>query len=138
VLIETSIRKQLRLKAHTVTQVEETGTRMLVHIDGLGKRLSRCGVCRQRCREVHDIRTEREWRDLAMRKLPLKPRTARSSGWNVPAAECVLARELSWRGSSGACAGGEPGALDIPATTQAGALLRIKTVGLSSNRRVSY
>ena len=73
-LIETFIRKQLRLKAHTVTRVEESDTCLLVHIDRLGKRLLRCGVCRQRCLEVHDIRKEREWRDLSMRKLPLKLR----------------------------------------------------------------
>ena len=71
-LIETFIRKQLRLKAQTVTKVEETGECMRVHIDRLGQRLLRCGVCRRRCWQVHDIRTEREWRDLSMRKLPLK------------------------------------------------------------------
>jgi len=70
VLIETFIRKQLRLTAHTVIQVEETDEFMLVHIDRLGKRLLRCGVCRQRCREVHDVRREREWRDLSMRNCP--------------------------------------------------------------------
>lgn len=74
VRIETFIRKQLRLKAHTVTKVEETAGHMVVRIDRLGQRLLRCGVCRQRCREVHDIRREREWRDLSMRKLPLKLR----------------------------------------------------------------
>ena len=73
-LIETFIRKQLRLTAHTVTKVEETDEGMLVYIDRLGKRLLRCGVCRQRCLEVHDIRREREWRDLCIRKLPLKLR----------------------------------------------------------------
>src|SRR5437660_7919610 len=87
VFIETFIRKQLRLKAHTVTSVEETDECMLVHIDRLGKRLLRCGVCRQRCREVHDIRKEREWRELSMRKLPLKlryrPRRAESSRCRV-------------------------------------------------------
>jgi hypothetical protein len=36
VLIETFIRKQLRLKAHTVTKVEETDECMLVYIDRLG------------------------------------------------------------------------------------------------------
>src|SRR4051794_29947257 len=72
VLIETFIRKQLRLKAHTVSKVEETDDCMRVSIDRLGRRLLRCGVCGKRCREVHDIRREREWRDLSMRKLPLK------------------------------------------------------------------
>jgi hypothetical protein len=62
--IETFIRKQLRLKAHTVTKVEQTDEFMVVYIDRLGGRLLRCGVCRQRCREVHDLRSEREWRDL--------------------------------------------------------------------------
>ncbi len=70
VLIETFIRKQLRLKAHTVTQVEETDEAMIVHIDRLGGRLLRCGLCGLRCRQVHSIRKEREWRDLSMRKLP--------------------------------------------------------------------
>ena len=73
-LIETFIRKQLRLKAHTVTKVEETERYMIVHIDRLGSRLLRCGVCRQRCRKVHGMRKAREWRDLSMRKLPLKLR----------------------------------------------------------------
>jgi len=90
VLIETFIRKQLRLKAHTVAKVEEADDCMRVYIDRLGSRLLRCGVCGKRCREVHDIRKQREWRDLSMRKLPLKllyrprrvecPRRGRSPG----------------------------------------------------------
>ncbi len=122
VLIETFIRKQLRLKAHTVTNVEETGEHMVVHIDRLGKRLLRCGVCRRRCLKVHDIRTERKWRDLSMRKLPLKLRyrprrvecprcgvRVEDFPWSEPWARvrtalanavAVLARELSLRGTA--------------------------------------
>jgi transposase len=122
VLIETFIRKQLRLKAHTVTQVEETDECMIVHIDRLGGRLLRCGVCRQRCREVHSVRKEREWRDLSMRKLPLKLRyrprrvvcprcgvRVEDFPWAEPWARvttalanavAVLARELSWQGTA--------------------------------------
>jgi len=122
VLIETFIRRQLHLKAHTVTKVEETDECMLVHIDRLGKRLLRCGVCRQRCLEVHDIRKEREWRDLSMRKLPLKLRyqprrvecprcgvRVEDFPWAEPWARvttalsnavAVLARELSWQGTA--------------------------------------
>lgn len=121
-LIETFIRKQLRLKAHTVTKVEETGECMLVHIDRLGQRLLRCGVCRRRCLDVHDIREERTWRDLSMRKLPLKlcyrPRRVECPRcgvrvedfpWAEPWARvttalsnavAVLARELSWQGTA--------------------------------------
>jgi transposase len=73
-LMETFMRKQLGLKAHTVTRVEESGGYLIVHIDRLGGRLLRCGVCRQRCRKVHSVRKAREWRDLSMRKLPLKLR----------------------------------------------------------------
>lgn len=120
VLIETFIRKQLRLKAHTVTRVEEIEDAMIVHIDRLGKRLLRCGVCRLRCREVHSIRQEREWRDLWMRKLLLKLRyrprrvecprcgvRVESFPWAEPWARVTtalanavarLARELSWQG----------------------------------------
>ena len=121
-LIETFIRKQLRLKAHTVTKVEETDDCMRVNIDRLGSRLLRCGVCGKRCREVHDIRKQREWRDLSMRKLPLKllycPRRVKCPRCGVrveefPWAEswarvttalsnavAVLARELSWQGTA--------------------------------------
>src|ERR1700694_3926196 len=122
VLIETFIRKQLRLKAHTVTKVEETEEFMVVYIDRLDRRLLRCGVCRQRCQEVHDLRTEREWRDFAMRKLPLKlcyrPRRVECPRcgvrvedfpWAQPWARvttalanavAMLARELSWQGTA--------------------------------------
>ena len=51
-LIQTFIRKQLGLKAHTVTDVEETEECMIVRIDRLGERLLRCGVCGQRCHNV--------------------------------------------------------------------------------------
>jgi transposase len=122
VLIETFIRKQLRLKAHTVTRVEETDESMVVYIDRIGRRLLRCGVCRQRCREVHSTRPEREWRDLAMRKLPLKLRycprrvdcprcgvRVEDFPWAQPWARvttalsnavAALARELSWQGTA--------------------------------------
>ena len=120
--IETFIRKQLCLKAHTVTRVEETDECMRVYIDRLGSRLLRCGVCGKRCREVHDIRKQREWRDLSMRKLPLKllyrprrlecPRCGvrvEEFPWAEPWARvttalsnavAVLARELSWQGTA--------------------------------------
>jgi len=71
VLIETFIRKQLRLKAHRVTRVETNEESMIIEIDQLGNRRLRCGVCRKPCRRVHSIRKWREWRDLAMRKLRL-------------------------------------------------------------------
>ncbi|MGH9993048.1 MAG: ISL3 family transposase [Nitrososphaera sp.] len=95
---------------------------MLVYIDRLGGRLLRCGVCRQRCRQVHSVRPEREWRDLSMRKLPLKllyrPRRVEcprcgvrveDGPWAEPWARvttalsnavALLARELSWQGTA--------------------------------------
>jgi transposase len=122
VLIETFIRKQLRLKAHTVTKVEESDAGLLVNIDRLGQRLLRCGVCRQRCRAVQSVRPAREWRDLSMRKMALtlryRPRRVDCPRcgvrvevvpWAEPWARvttalanavAVLARELSWRGTA--------------------------------------
>lgn len=122
VLIETFIRKQLRLKAHRVTQVEETDEGLIVHIDRLGGRLLRCGVCRQRCREIHSIRKQRQWRDLSMRQAALqlryRPRRVNCPRcgvrveefpWAEPWARvttalaqavAVLARELSWQGTA--------------------------------------
>ena len=122
VLIQTFIRKQLGLKAHTVTAVEETEECMIVCLDRLGGRLLRCEVCRRRCREVHSVRKEREWRVLSMRKLPLKLRyrprrvacprcgvRVEDFPWAEPWARvttalayavAVLARELSWQGTA--------------------------------------
>jgi len=122
VLIETFIRKQLRLKAHTVTRVEEAEKAMIIYIDRLGRRLLRCGVCRQRCREVHSMRPEREWCDLSMRKMPLRLRyrprrvdcprcgvRVEDFPWAEPWARvttalanavAVLAQELSWQGTA--------------------------------------
>jgi transposase len=121
-LIETFLRRQLKLKAHTVTKVEETEQYMIVYIDRLGRRLLRCGVCRQRCRKVHSVRKAREWRDLSMRKLPLKLRyrprrvecprcglRVEEFPWDEPWARVTtslsnavarLARELSWQGTA--------------------------------------
>ena len=121
-LIETFIRKQLALKAHRVTKVEETGEQMIVHIDRRGKRLLRCGVCRQRCLQVHSIRKERQWRDLSMRRTTLilcyRPRRVQclrcgvrveDFPWAEPwarvtralgSAVASLARELSWQGTA--------------------------------------
>jgi transposase len=95
---------------------------MVVHIDRLGRRLLRCGVCRQRCRKVHSVRKAREWRDLSMRNLPLKLRyrprrvecprcglRVEDFPWAEPwsrvtttllNAVAVLARELSWQGTA--------------------------------------
>jgi transposase len=68
VLETTFIRKLLRLKAHKVTQVQETETSVVIHIERLKRRLLRCGVCRQRCGTVHQRRPkERKWRDLSLR-----------------------------------------------------------------------
>ena len=39
-LVETFLRKQLGLQAHTVTKVEETERYMIVHIDRLGRRFA--------------------------------------------------------------------------------------------------
>ena len=120
--IETFMRKQLGLTAHTVTKVEETEKYLVVYIDRLGSRLLRCGVCRQRCRKVHSVRTVREWRDLSMRKSQLllryRPRRVECPRcglrvedfpWAEPWARttttlsnavAILSRELSWQGTA--------------------------------------
>ena len=87
-----------------------------------GKATLALRVCRQRCREVRDVRKEREWRDLSMRKLPLKLRyrprrvlcprcglRVEDFPWAEPWARVTtvlsnavarLARELSWQGTA--------------------------------------
>jgi transposase len=116
------LRKQLGLKAHTVTKVEQTERFLIVHIDRLGSRLLRCGLCRKRCRKVHSVQKPRVWRDLSMRKLPVKLRyrprrvacprcgvRVEDFPWAEPWARVTtalsnavarLARELSWQGTA--------------------------------------
>ena len=121
-LIETFIRKQLRLKAHRVTRVESNEDSLIIFIDRMGKRLLRCGVCRKRCLHVHSVRKEREWPDLSMRQsrliLRYCPRRVEclrcgvrveDFPWAEPWARVTralsnavarLARELSWQGTA--------------------------------------
>jgi transposase len=122
VLIETFIRKQLRLKAHRVRKVESSEDSLIILIDRMGMRLLRCGVCRKRCLHVHSVRKEREWQDLSMRQsrliLRYCPRRVECPRcgvrvedfpWAEPWARVTrglsnavarLARELSWQGTA--------------------------------------
>jgi transposase len=114
--------KTTALKAHRVTRVETTEDSMIVYIDRMGKRLLRCGVCRRRCLEVHSVRKEREWRDLAMRQSQLLLRycprrvecprcgiRVEDFPWAAPWARVTralgnavakLGREMSWQGTA--------------------------------------
>jgi len=87
VLIETFIRKQLGLKAHRVTGVEQTDTRLLIRIDRLGKRRLLCGRCRRPAQTVPGLRPERRWLDLTMRGVTMvlqyRPRRVRCRGCGV-------------------------------------------------------
>ena len=118
-LIETFIRKQLGLKAHKVTGVEQSETALVVHIDRLGKRRLLCGLCRRPTRQVHDVRRPREWLDLSTRgvRMVLRYRPRRvhcrhcgvhveafpwAEGWArvtraLAGAVVVLARSQNWQ-----------------------------------------
>jgi len=119
VLTETFIRKLLQLKAHYVIAVKPGPEQIVVEIDRLRSRTLRCGVCRGRCRKVHQVEEARRWRDLSLRHLPLvlhyRPRRVRCPhcGVRVEAvpwaqiwvrvttalarAVSELARHLSWQ-----------------------------------------
>jgi len=119
VQVETFIRKLLRLKAHRVTVVETSPEQVVVEIDRLKSRALRCGVCRGRCKKVHQVEEARRWRDLSLRNLPMvlcyRPRRVRCPrcGIRVEAvpwaplwarvttalarAVAALARHLSWQ-----------------------------------------
>ena len=118
-LMETFIRKQLGLKAHKVTAVEQTQTGLVVHVDRLGKRRLRCGLCRRPAGQVYDLQRQRDWLDLSMRGVRMvlrySPRRVRCRHCGVhveafPWAEAwarvtralagavvVLARSQSWQ-----------------------------------------
>ena len=71
-LCKTFIRKQLRLKAHTVTEIEPSDEQMVVQIERLGARKLCCSRCRRPYRRVHSRAVrERSWRDLSLRQAPL-------------------------------------------------------------------
>ena len=71
-LFKTFIRKQLRLKAHTVTEIEPSDEQMVVQIERLGARKLCCSRCRRPYRRVHSRAVrERSWRDLSLRQAPL-------------------------------------------------------------------
>ena len=117
--VETFIRKLLRLKAHRVTVVETSPEQVMVEIDRLKSRALRCGVCRGRCKKVHQVEEARRWRDLSLRNLPMvlcyRPRRVRcprcgirveAVPWAPPWARgttalaravAELARHLSWQ-----------------------------------------
>jgi len=119
VLIETFIRKQLKLKAHRVSQVEQIEQTVVIHIDRLGNRRLRCAQCGRPGRRVHDVRPVRQWKDLSMRGVSLllryQPRRVecRDCGVHVEAfpwaepwarvtralagAVTVMARSQSWQ-----------------------------------------
>lgn len=70
-LVETIIRKQLRLKAHRETEVQVDEEGVVVKIDPFQQRLLRCGLCGHRCRKLHSVQQERSWRDPSMRGIPM-------------------------------------------------------------------
>ncbi len=74
--LETCIRKGLRLKAHTVSRVEEEGDHLVAVIERIPGRRLVCGRCSRRTRKVHSQRGVREWRDLSVRDKALVLRYA--------------------------------------------------------------
>ena len=119
-LFKTFIRKQLRLKAHTVTEIEPSDEQMVVQIERLGARKLCCSRCRRPYRRVHSRAVrERSWRDLSLRQAPLvlryRPHRVRCSRcgvrvealpWAEPwarvtkalaGAVAALTRHLNWR-----------------------------------------
>ncbi len=70
--METFIRKQLAMKSHYITQIEETDEAVIAHVARIGKRQLRCSHCRAACRRTHGRLKARTWRDLSLRDRPLK------------------------------------------------------------------
>ena len=69
--METFIRKGLRLKAHSVVQVEEdeAAQELVIHLDRREHRRLYCGECGRATLQIAPTRRpERRWRDLALRE----------------------------------------------------------------------
>jgi transposase len=119
VLVETFIRKLLRLKAHRVTGVERSVEQMVIRIDRLGRRRLRCRGCGQPCAKIHQVEAPRHWQHLSLWGLPVvlhyRPRRIRCPNCGVKReavpwaqawarvtralarAVAELARHLSWQ-----------------------------------------
>jgi transposase len=119
VLVETFIRKLLRLKVHYVTAVRQSPEQIVVEIERFKSRRLRCGVCRRPCQRVHQVEEARSWRDLSLHHLPMvllyRPRRVRCPRCGVrmeavpwaqlwarvttalARAVAELARHLSWQ-----------------------------------------
>ena len=118
-LVETFIRKMLRLKAHRVTAVELRTEQMVVRIDRLRCRRLHCRVCGRPCSKIHQVEAARQWQHLSLWGLTVvlryRPRRVRCPSCGVrrervPWAEAwarvttalaravaELARHLSWQ-----------------------------------------
>jgi transposase len=119
VLVETFIRKLLRLKAHRVTAVEHSVEQMVIRIDRLGCRRLRCRGCGRPCAKIHQFEAPRHWQHLSLWGLPVvlhyQPRRVRcprcgvkreavpwAGAWArvttaLARAVAELARHLSWQ-----------------------------------------
>ena len=109
-LCKIFIRKQLRLKAHTVTEIEPSDEQMVVQIERLGARKLCCSRCRRPYRRVHSRAVrERSWRDLSLRQAPLvlryRPHRVRCSRCGVRGRSAALGRALGAgdQGAGGGC-----------------------------------
>jgi transposase len=72
VRMETFIRKELRMKSHYITHIDETDQVVIAHVARIGKRKLRCSGCRATCRRTHGRLKARRWRDLGLRDRPLE------------------------------------------------------------------
>jgi transposase len=117
--METFIRKQLGMKAHWVTKVEETAEGIVARVDRLGQRRLRCGECGRPAPQVLRRDPARRWRHLPLgsrpcelvyrphrvgcvhcgvrvEQVPWAPRWSRVTG-PLSRAIAQLARQLSWQ-----------------------------------------
>jgi len=62
--METFIRKQLRMKSHYVSRIEETDSTLIAYVERIGRRWLSCSRCRRPCPKTHGRTSSRRWRDL--------------------------------------------------------------------------
>ena len=96
-LVETFVRKMLRLKAHRVTAVELSAEQMVIRIDRLRLRRLSCRGCGRPCGRVHQVEAARSWQHLSLWGVPVvlyyRPRRLRCPG-------CGVRREtVPWAGA---------------------------------------
>ena len=62
--LENIVKRTLEIKDHRITQIEEHGDNLTVHLEAISNRRLRCGSCRRRGRQADQVKNKREFQHI--------------------------------------------------------------------------